>query len=314
MGTPTRSRTAAQRPDTAWSTAASAGRPHPADLLLFVFVPVVWGLNFIIIKRVLPAFPSPQSFNAVRWILATGVLLALVAVRRDPLRVAPADWGRLLLVAGVGNVLQQVTFVNGIRLTTAGHSALIMGLSPVMVALAGAALGLERVTRRTWAGIALSVAGLVLLVRPGGASAPPTALLGDLLTLASAACWALYTLASRPLAVRYPPAATTALTVTMATAVLIVLGLPDLRARSWRAVPPAAWGGVLYSGALTIAFGYAIWSTAIRRIGTARTAILANLNPVVALVAAWILLGERLDPWQTLGAALVILGVGTARR
>ncbi len=289
------------------------GRPAPADFFIFVFVPVVWGLNFIVIKDALPDFASPQVFNAVRWILAAAVLLVLVAVRRDPLRIAPRDWGYLALVAGVGNVLQQLTFINGIRLTTAGHSALIMGLSPLMVALAGAVLGRERVDRRTWSGIVLSVVGLALLVRPAEAGAPATAFAGDLLTLASAACWALYTLASRPLTVRYPPVSITAITVTLATVVLILAAVPDLHAQAWRTVSWRAWGGLVYSGGLTIAFGYVIWSMAIRRIGTARTAILANLNPVVAVAAAWLLLGERLNAGQALGAALVIAGISLTR-
>ncbi len=294
--------------------ADSTSRLTPANLSIVVFVPVIWGLNFIFIKGALPWFATPQVFNAVRWILATSVLLILVASRRDPLWIAPRAWGRLALVAGVGNVLQQLTFINGIQLTTAGHAALIMGLSPVMVALAGGVIGLERVDRGTWTAIVLSVLGLALLVRPGVAGVPATAWLGDLLILASAACWAQYTLASRPLTIHYPPTAVTTVTVGMATAVLIGVALPDLHAQSWARVPLAAWGGLVYSGALSIAFNYAVWSTAIRRIGTARTAILANLNPVVAVVAAWILLGERLDAWQALGAALVVAGISLTRR
>lgn len=293
--------------------APSKSRLIAADLPFIAFVPVIWGLNFIVIKDALPAFSSPQGFNALRWMLATAVLLLLAAVRRDPLRIAESDWGRMVFISVVGNVLQQVTFINGIRLTTAGHSALIMGLSPVMVAAGGAAFGLEQVKSAVWAGVLLSVLGLVFLVRPGAAT-PSTAITGDLLTLASAACWAVYTLASRPLTLRYPPTTVAALSVTVAAAILVVLGVPALGAQSWAALRWTAWGSLLYSGCLTIAFGYAIWSLAIRRIGTARTAILANLNPVVALVAAWILLGERLTGWQALGAALVLVGIALTRR
>jgi len=285
----------------------------PADLLIYVFVPVVWGVNFIVIKAALAHF-SPQSFNAARWILATGVLLTLVAIRRESLRVPRQDWRSFVLAAGVGNVLQQVTFINGIRLTTAGHSALIMGLSPLMVALGSAALGLERVTGRTWAGIGLSVVGLAFLVRPGAAGVPATAPLGDMLTLASAGSWAVFSLVSRPLALRYPSSAMAAITVAPATAVLVAIGIPAVWAQDWTQIRWAEWGGVLYSGGLTIAFGYVVWATALRRIGPARTAIVTNLNPVVAVAAAWILLGERLDAAQALGAALVLAGIALVRR
>ena len=290
------------------------GRTTAADLAFLAFIPVVWGINFIIIKDALVEFSSPQSFNALRWILATAILFLLAVLRGDSLAIAPRDWGRLALLAGVGNVAQQLTFINGIRLTTAGHSALIMGLSPVMVALANAVLRLERVDRRTWAGVVVSVGGLVLLVRPEAAGVPRTAFQGDLLTLASAACWAVYTLVSRPLALRYPPATITALGVGLATGVLVGVGAPALVAQDWHTVGWTGWGGLLYSGGLTIAFGYALWAMAVRRVGTARTAILANLNPVVALASAWVVLGERLDARQALGALLVLVGLGLTRR
>lgn len=285
-----------------------------AFFALSLCIPVVWGLNYIVIKDALPAFASPLAFTALRWILAAGVLTALAGARREPVWVRRDDWGRVLLLAAVGNVGQQLTFIYGIRLTTAGHSALLMGLVPVMVASAAVVSGAERVDRRTWAGIVLSIAGLALLVRPGAAGLPAGAVWGDLLTLASAGCWAVYTVRIRPLVLRYPSSTVTVAGVLPATAVLVALGWPDLAAQSWRAVPWGAWGGLVYSGALAIAFNYAVWSVAVTRIGTARTSLLANLSPVIALAAAWVFLGERLDAAQVLGAALVIVGIALARR
>jgi len=289
------------------------GRVTLADVVLVSFVPVVWGLNYIVIKGTLPSFASPAGFNAVRWVIGTTVLLALAIAHRESLWIERRDWGRLAVVVGIGVVGQQVTFITGLALTTAGHSALMLGCSPVMVALASAALRIERVSRRTWGGIALSLLGLTLLVRPGAENLPPTAAWGDLLTLASAACWAVYTLASGPLAVRYPSAGLTAVILAVSTVVLVAIGLPDVRAQNWGALGWAAWGGLLYSAVLTIALGYMVWAVAIRRLGTTRTAILTNLNPVVALVSAWFLLGEHLTAGQGLGAGCVLVGVALTR-
>ncbi len=284
------------------------------DAVFYIYVPLVWGLNYIVIKAALPAFASPLAFNAVRWAFAASALLVLVAVRRDRLWVAPADRPRVLALALVGNALQQVLFVEGIRLTTAGQAALFMSLTPVIVAAASAVLGLERVARRTWTGIVLSVVGLAAILHPGGATVPAAAVRGDLLVLASAACWAYYTIACRPLTERYPSSVVATLPVLPAAAVLVLIGIPALRLQQWPAVGPAAWAGVVYSGGLLIALGYVAWSVAIRRIGASRTAVLTNLNPVVALIAAWLLLGERLDVLQAAGALLVIAGVALTRR
>jgi len=179
---------------------------------------------------------------------------------------------------------------------------------------AQARLGLERVARVTWAGIGLSVAGAAAILHPGAGTLPAAALWGDLLVLASAGCWAYYTIACRPLTQRYPPSVVATLPVLPAAAVLVLAGIPALRLQQWSAVGPAAWAGIVYSGGLLIALGYVAWSVAIRRIGASRTAALINLNPVVALIAAWLLLGERLDAVQAVGAALVIGGVALTRR
>ena len=285
-----------------------------ADAVLYSYVPLVWGLNFIVIKAALPAFASPLAFNAVRWAFAAAVLLAVVATRHERLAVARADWPRVLGLAFVGNALQQVTFVEGIRLTTAGQAALFMSLTPVIVAAVSAVWKLERVAGATWAGIVLSVAGAAAILHPGAAALPRAALWGDLLVLASAGCWAYYTIACRPLTERYPPSIVAALPVLPAAAILVVAGLPSLRFQDWPAVGAAAWAGVAYSGGLLIALGYVLWSIAVRRMGASRTATLINLNPVVALIAAWLLLGERLDPVQAAGAAFVIGGVALTRR
>ena len=289
-------------------------RAAAVNAVFYVYVPLVWGLNYIVIKAALPAFASPLAFNAVRWALAAAILLLLVAVRRDRLWVAPADRPRVLALALICNALQQVTFVEGIRLTTAGQAALFMSLTPVMVAAASAVLGLERVTRVTWAGIVLSVGGLAAILHPGATALPPAAVWGDLLVLASAACWAYYTIACRPLTERYAPSVVATLPVLPAAVVLVLAGIPSLRLQQWSAVGPAAWAGIAYSGGLLIALGYLAWSVAIRRIGASRTAVLINLNPVVALIAAWLLLGERLDPVQGVGAVLVIGGIALTRR
>jgi drug/metabolite transporter (DMT)-like permease len=306
------------------ATVASTPLPVPAvasrcgariaDAVLYSYVPLIWGLNFIVIKAALPAFVSPLAFNAVRWAFAAAVLLVVVAMRHERLAVAPADWPRVLGLAFVGNALQQVTFVEGIRLTTAGQAALFMSLTPVIVAAVSAVLKLERVAGPTWAGIVLSVAGAAAIVHPGVAALPAGVLWGDLLVLASAGCWAYYTIACRPLTERYPPSVVAALPVLPAAAVLVLAGLPALRFQHWPAVGAAAWAGIAYSGGLLIALGYVLWSIAVRRIGASRTATLINLNPVVALVAAWLLLGERLDAVQAAGAALVIGGVALTRR
>jgi drug/metabolite transporter (DMT)-like permease len=281
--------------------------------LVFFLVPVLWGFNFPIVKGGLPEFSSPESFNALRWVLAAVITAAIVAVGRYPTKIGRQHWRLALLIAG-GTVINQITFANGIRLTTAGHSALILGLAPMMTILANATLGLEEVKREVWAGIALSLVGLVVLVRPWMEQAHQGAFLGDMLTLLTAITWAYYGIAARQLTLYYPAPTATAVTNALATAALLVIGAPALVAQSWNGIHVDGWMSALYSGGVTIGFGYMIWGLALRQLGTARTSVLFNLTPVVAVAGAWLMLRERLDAWQLLGAAMIIGGIAITRK
>lgn len=110
-------------------------------------------------------------------------------------------------------------FVLGLNFTHAGHSSLMLGLTPVFVALIALALRIERASRRVWASIWLSFIGVVMITSGsdpstssggasgqvlGGAANGPT-LLGDLLSLAATFCWSCYTVLAKPLLGRYSP-------------------------------------------------------------------------------------------------------------
>ena len=78
--------------------------------------------------------------------------------------------------------------------------------------------------------------------------------------------------------------------------------------------PLAAWGSVLYSGLMAFGVAYVLWYRGVERVGPTRTAMYANLQPLIALAAAWVALHERPTPWQFAGGACVITGVYLSRK
>ncbi len=92
--------------------------------------------------------------------------------------------------------------------------------------------------------------------------------------------------------------------------VLVGLTIPGL---AW-AMIAMLWFGIRDAAAIfAIVISYVIWSISVQAVGSARTAAVANLIPVVALASAWALLGEAVGPVQILGAAVVLFGVWLAR-
>jgi drug/metabolite transporter (DMT)-like permease len=272
----------------------------------------IWGVNFVVIKAALDVM-SPLVFNTLRMGSAV-VILAVVLRAQGPLTVRRSDWLTLLALGLVGHTLYQILFISGIARTTAGNSALILAMVPLFVAVLGAALRLDRLTPRVWLGITVAFAGLFVLVLGGGRMRFDTqTIAGDGLVLVCSICWASYTVFSRPFLTRMSALQLTTITMLLGVPPLVLVSLPQLLAQDWARITWQAWAGVAFSAVTAIAIGYVIWYRSVQRVGGARTAVYSNLIPIVAMISAYLLLGERLNILQIAGAAVVLAGVWTAR-
>jgi drug/metabolite transporter (DMT)-like permease len=90
---------------------------------------------------------------------------------------------------------------------------------------------------------------------------------------------------------------------------LILAGLPELLKVEWGEVGPAAWAALAYATLLSLLVAYVIWNRSVQLVGPSRTAIYMCLTPVIAVVAAAVMLGERPRPLQAVGAVLILGGV-----
>lgn len=275
---------------------------------------VIWGVNFTVIKAALRDFP-PFVFTAVRY--GGAAVLLLIALRFlerptpiDVPTISKRDLPTLVVLGLLGHTAYQVFFIAGLARTTAGNASLILAISPIFVGLLSVALGLERPTARMWLGLVVAFAGLLALIagRDGVALGLAT-LTGDLLVLISTACWAAYTVFSRPMLERASPLWLTTVTLFLGLPFLLLAGAPELARMSWASVRPASWGAVVFSSVFALALSYVIWYRSVRVVGGVRTAALGNLIPVVALITARIVLGEPLGFLQIIGGAVVLLGV-----
>lgn len=281
----------------------------PFDGLLLLMV-LIWGSNYSVIKASLTEI-LPQAFNALRLVIASAVFAAAMLYQGWP-RIAPRDWLRLAALGVVGHFVYQLCFMGGIARTSASNSSLIIGCSPVAVALASAVAGHERVPRAQWAGVLLSVVGVYFVVG-GHADFGAESMLGDMLTLCAVACWAVYTVGARPLLARYSPLAVTGLTMLIGMAVYVPATMPELRVVKWDAVHPWAWAALVLSALLALNLAYLIWYTSVQRIGNIRTSVYSNIIPLVAMSVAALTLGERLTGRKIAGAACVLSGVALTR-
>ena len=289
---------------------------HPADgttLLGLLGVAVIWGTNFAVIKVALEDL-SPEALNALRFPLASILLVGVLRIRgrlRFPER---EDVAKLVGLGILGNVLYQLLFIHGLDLTSAGNASLLLATVPVWTILLSSVLGHERPSPLVWLGIVGTLAGMILVVLGGaGVELGGSSLEGDLLMAAAALGWAGYTVGSRGMIRKYGPLRTTTWTLSVGTIGLLLLGWPDLADLEWAAVSPVAWIGVVYAGVFALSIAYLLWYRGVQRIGSSRTAAYSNLVPVVALLVAWGWLGEVPSALQWIGAAIILGGISVTR-
>lgn len=257
---------------------------------------------------------DPTAFNTVRMTLAAVVLFLIMLAREGWQTLSAKDALKITGLGLLGNGIYQMLFISGLHLTTSGISSLLIGTSPVWATLLAVLLRLEKVRIWAWLGILMAFGGMAL-VALGSSSIAPKLLGGDLLTLAAAACWAGYTVFSKNLLQRHSPLRLSALTLIPGIVSLWVVGLPDVLRQDWLAASWTVWGTIGYSGVLSIALAYLIWSASIQQVGVARTAIYNNAVPLVTLALAYFTLGEPITPGQLGGVVLVLLGIWlTSRR
>ncbi|HTX73028.1 MAG TPA: DMT family transporter [Rectinemataceae bacterium] len=267
-------------------------------------VAVLWGLSFLSIKVAVAEVP-PMSMAVLRFVVACLVLPLLALIARERLRVA---WRDLPILAASGLVGVTLYFLgenNGVALLSASESSLIIGAIPVLTLLSERLFLRTRLGARAYVGAVLSFAGVALIVaRSNGASSSP---LGYLYMGVAALSWVLYSFLTRPVSARYGRISVTFWQSLFGLAGCIPFALMEHAA--WRMPSAVVTLNILYLGLFCSAAGYWLYISALDLLGAGRASVFINLIPVVSVVAAFFVLGERLGGFQWIGGAIAVAGV-----
>ena len=280
---------------------------------LLLLMALIWGVNFSVVKYGTQVF-TPLAFTGLRVGLAAMVLLTFSAFRKTR-RPNREEMLALITLGVLGNGLYQIMFVEGIARTRVGNAALIVAATPAFIAITGRIRGSERINRNVAMGIALSLAGVGLVVLGSATRAAGEAtIVGTMLVFAGTLCWTLFTVMLQPYARKLDPVHLSAFTMLGGTIPMLVATPRALLATDWSAVGVAAWGAIFYASVLSMGLAYIFWYRGLRVLGPTKTAMYGNLQPVIAIGVAWIALSEAPTVWQVIGTATIMSGLFLTRR
>jgi drug/metabolite transporter (DMT)-like permease len=292
---------------------AAARRNVLVTEALLVLMSVIWGMNFAVMKYGTDVL-EPFAYNGVRLVLGSIVMLAILWSRGLP-ALPWKDVRALMLLGSLGTGLYQLFFISGLAMTRAGTASLVIASSPAVIAIVGRFLGVEKVSSRAVWGILLSIAGIAFVILSSADSSEgQSSVVGDLLILASVICWSFYTHLMRPYTQRIDGIQIATWSLIGGTIPVFALALPAIARAHWHAVVPLTWAAIFYSGVGSMGIAYLFWYRGVRVIGSMRTAMFSNLQPIVALAVSWPMLGEKPTIMQGAGAAAVFGGLLLTRQ
>jgi drug/metabolite transporter (DMT)-like permease len=286
--------------------------PRGAYVALGV-MPVFFGMTFAVTKFALRGF-QPLQLSLVRFVLAGGILLLLWRLRPQREKVTRADLKRLALLGFVSLTVYFSFETLGIARTGAGVASILIASVPVFVSVLGAVFLKERNAPLQWAGVLLSFAGVVALVLLGGDSGQST-LTGNLLVLGAALAAAVYQLlARRILAEQRSALYVTAFQNLFGAVFMAPLALIEALWVGVRRPTLEAGLGLGYLVVFSSVLAYLLLNYGLRFVPAGRASTFVNLVPIVAVIGAYVLLGERFNLGQGLAALVVVAGVWLANR
>jgi len=285
-----------------------------SGVALAMIAVIVWGAQFPIAKSAF-AFVDPYHVSAIRYVLGTALLVPIVALLQgaNSLRYYGRLWPASLLGL-IGMTGSPLLVFAGLSLTGPEHTAIIVSLQPSMTAIADWLVRGRRPASFTQACIAIAFLGVVLVVTRGGATTAPgrDEWLGDVLVLAGALCWVVYTMGTE-LFRGWSTLKLTVLTLipgsiglVLATAALVPLGVA--RTPTWSALHTVSLE-LAFLAVIGVAASFICWNAGIRRIGALNAMLMLNLIPVVTFTIGF-LQGRRFVAAELAGAAMVIGALG----
>ncbi|MDO9026014.1 DMT family transporter [Zwartia sp.] len=295
-------------------TPTPAEQSNTVAYVKLVLCALFWGATFVAGRSAMQTMP-PLSVATGRFIVAS-LLLLLIAYRAEgglPRLSRNQIWVTLALgITGIA--LYNLFFFGALQRMPAGKTALLVALSPILVAVTVAVIMKEKLGPYRWGGIALALIGTLTIVTRGDILNETQSLLqsfgwGELFMLAAIISWVGYTVISRFALRGLSPIAATTYATLWGTLILALGALTEIHTLRAEMLTWQSFLTIFYLGSFGSAIAFIWYNEGVKKIGPARTVVFTNLVPVFGVLLSYLILDEPIYLSMIVGGAIVIAGV-----
>jgi drug/metabolite transporter (DMT)-like permease len=256
---------------------------------------------------------DPVVLTFLRSLVATSGLLVLLYIRGHKIHIRREDYKRFMLLGIISIPMNQFFYLYGVKFSTAANGALLFASTPTFVLIASAIMGLEKITKKKFLGVAIAFIGVMIVVFERGVDLSSDFAVGNLFMLGSVFAWVIYTLAGKSLIIQYGALRTTAVVAFIGAILFFPFGILKSLSYDFTQMTLGDIGGVIYLGLGTSIISYFLWYYALGKIDATKVAVFANGQPIVATILSILFLDYSITTTFVIGGCITLLGVVTTQ-
>ncbi len=275
----------------------------------------IYGLNHTIAKGVIPIYIKPFGFIMLR-VTGAAILFWIISIFGPKEKIEKKDWGRIVICAIFGMVINMLSFFKGLELSTPINSSVLVTVTPIIVVILSAFLIKEKITGYKAIGILVGLIGALSLILFGSEirQDAPNIPLGNSLFILNSICYGTYLILVKKLIEKYHPFTFMKWIFTVAVIINLPITYSDVVEIQWQQLPWGIIGSIAFVIIGTTFLTYLFNIYALTQLKASTVGSFTYLQPLIGIIFAVSMGTDYVTTIKIVAASLVLIGVYLASK
>ncbi len=270
---------------------------------------LIFGLNYVIAKGIMPHWLEPRAIIVLRVVGASAVFWIVDMIIGSE-KVSRTDLRRMFVAAIFGVAINQILFFEGLNLTTPINASIIMVGTPIFVLVMSHFIIKDRISWSKAFGIILGFAGAVyLILRNGHITISSATTRGNIMVMINAASYGLFLVLVKPLMRSYKPLTVMKWVFTFGLIFVIPVSLKQISEVNFAVIPLHIWFSIGYVVLFTTVIAYFLNNYSLKRISPSVNSSYIYMQPLIATLVAVSFGKDKLNLVEIVASLLIFAGV-----